>query len=260
LDLDPIIALLQTALEGTYSELEKRLRVIVTSVSKDGKIAAGDALTIRRARSALDQLKGSELEDMVGKALRAKRGALERIAGAVLEEAKKLKIPDEFSDTSKSVIEALGEITDDQIRGVAGGAATETTQYVMQTVIGGGNTDGLLNQIASKLAIRKDQARSLSEAMVAGFERQLSVRQATEAGVKYFAYLGPEDGVTRPWCNHWVGRAGTIQMFEETADMWGRDKQPLPAMMYGGGYNCRHRYVALVTDKQIAEYEMGPSE
>jgi hypothetical protein len=258
LDLDPTIALLELALKKAYGELEKRLRAIVAGVSKGGKISAGDALAIRRARSDIDQLKGSELDKVVSDALQAKRDVLGRVAEMVLEEAKKIDIPDEFSDTSQKVIDALGEITDDQIRGVAKGATDEAAQYLMQTVISGGPADGLLEKMAQTMGRRVDQARSLAEAMVAGFERQLSVRQATEAGVKWFAYLGPDDEITREWCGHWVGRAGTPQQFEETADMWKRDKQPMPVMAYGGGYNCRHRFVALVTKEQIAEYEKGP--
>lgn len=260
MDLDPTIGLLELALKKAYRELEKKLRRIVLRVSRDGKITASDALTIRRARSDLDALKGSELEAIVGDALEAKRSVLGRVADMVLADAKEIGIKDTFSNTSKAVIDALGEITDDQVRQVAKGATEEAAQYLIQTVISGGPSDGLIEKMASVMGRREDQARSLAEAMVAGFERQLSVRQAKESGVTRFAYLGPDDGVTRPWCSHWVGLSGTPQQFEETGDLWGRDKQPMPVMAYGGGYNCRHRFVALVTPEQVAEYEQGPKE
>jgi hypothetical protein len=125
-------------------------------------------------------------------------------------------------------------------------------------VISGGPADGLLDKIASTIGKRKDQAESLAETVVSGFHRQLTIQRANEAGIELFAYVGQDDDLTREWCSHWVGRSGTAEEFEATANMWDREKQPMPVMAYGGGWRCRHDFTTLVTQKQIDRYPRGP--
>lgn len=259
MDLDPMIAILTDALRSAYRLIGTRLREIILKSASKGVIPAGDALVIVRTRNELEQLKGSGLEKIVGALLAKKRSALARLADKVLQEAVSAGLKKEFTDTGRNIIEALGKITDDQVRELAVGVTDELTRYTMQTMIAGGPADGLLDKIATKLDIRADQAETVSEAMIAGFERSLMVNQAKESGIELFAYLGPDDGITRPWCKHWVDRCGTPEEFEETADEWNREKQPLPVMVYGGGFNCRHRFVPLVTEEQRARYERGPN-
>jgi hypothetical protein len=257
-NLDPSIGLVEAALRAALDLLERRLVAIVRLVSEGGTISRSDALAMARARSALDELQGSALGSIMSEALGRKRTALEAIAEQVLSEGTGYGFPDAFTQASKAVMDALYRVSDTQIRQFAGDATEEAARYLMQTVISGGPADGLLDKIASTIGKRKDQAESLAETVVSGFHRQLTIQRANEAGIELFAYVGQDDDLTREWCSHWVGRSGTAEEFEATANMWDREKQPMPVMAYGGGWRCRHDFTPLVTQKQIDRYPRGP--
>jgi len=91
---------------------------------------------------------------------------------------------------------------------------------------------------------------------VAGLDRTISLAQSEIAGVEYYLYDGPRDERNRPFCaaltGHWVTS-------EELARL--RNGQIEPAAIYGGGYNCRHRWVALDLDETETEpHYTGPWE
>jgi len=99
------------------------------------------------------------------------------------------------------------------------------------------------------------------------FNSHILVSHAQEAGVKWFAYIGPNelrmasswqpDHVIRNWCWQWEGRRGTLEMFEATAHMWGRENHPAGIAAWRGGWNCRHQLVPLM-GKDLKEWPIGP--
>ena len=104
-------------------------------------------------------------------------------------------------------------------------------QLLRRAVVGSGNVKDLLIKIQAQLGISKANAISLATTSLHSFSSSVRVANAKEAGVKWFAYIGPNelDGVRwtpghviREWCHHWEGRRGTIKMFEATSMRWGR--------------------------------------
>ena len=71
---------------------------------------------------------------------------------------------------------------------------------------------------------------------IQGFNRTLILAKAEEADLDLFIYLGPDDKVTRPFCDARVN--GIFTRSEIKA--WDNG-QGLPAEIYLGGYNCRHQ-------------------
>lgn len=69
-----------------------------------------------------------------------------------------------------------------------------------------------------------------------GFSRAITLQQADESGLKLFLYIGPDDDVTRPFCQDKVDQIFT----KDEIDGWDNG-QGLPANIYLGGYNCRHQ-------------------
>lgn len=56
-----------------------------------------------------------------------------------------------------------------------------------------------------------------------------------------YVYVGPVDGLQRPFCRAVTGKAWTIEQVGRLRN--GQAGQP--AMEFGGGYNCRHQFVAM---------------
>lgn len=82
---------------------------------------------------------------------------------------------------------------------------------------------------------------------VAGYSRAINQKKAADAGVTKFLYAGPDDERIRPFCAERVNRVFTLDEIKQ----WDND-QGLPAEVYLGGYNCRHRLIAL-SDKLAEE-------
>lgn len=55
---------------------------------------------------------------------------------------------------------------------------------------------------------------------------------------RYFVYIGPEDRITRPFCDVLVGKAIPDQLVDSL-----RNAQNLPFRRFCGGFNCRHTLV-----------------
>jgi hypothetical protein len=72
------------------------------------------------------------------------------------------------------------------------------------------------------------------------------IRKNIEAGVKYFKYAGPP--ADREFCSHLLGNILSLN------DIQSLDNgQGLPVLYYKGGYNCRHRWVPVDSDKLYKE-------
>jgi hypothetical protein len=62
-----------------------------------------------------------------------------------------------------------------------------------------------------------------------------------------FLYTGPVDGRTRDWCLQRVGKVYTRREIEQM------DNGQLPnAFVTGGGYNCRHSFIAVASDELVS--------
>lgn len=79
---------------------------------------------------------------------------------------------------------------------------------------------------------------------VSGYRSALEIRKAQEVDDEpLFAYIGPNDDRTRPFCSK-VLRANKLYSLEEIKALdEDKDVQLTPVFVYGGGYNCRHRWI-----------------
>jgi hypothetical protein len=67
------------------------------------------------------------------------------------------------------------------------------------------------------------------------YQRITHLEKAKKGGITKFLYVGPDDKITRPFCQERVDKIFTIEEIEK----WDNE-QGLPASIYCGGYNCRH--------------------
>lgn len=81
------------------------------------------------------------------------------------------------------------------------------------------------------------------------YQRVAHLEKAKKAGITKFLYVGPDDEVTRPFCQERVGGIFT----QEEVDSWDNE-QGLPANVYLGGYNCRHT-LRPISDELASELE-----
>jgi hypothetical protein len=99
-----------------------------------------------------------------------------------------------------------------------------------------------LEDVAARIAERAEQSipQALTEArtQVAEFDRTVTAVAAEAADAELFAYLGPVDGITRPFC---AELAGLVLTREQVGRLDNAQTATSP-LVSGGGYNCRHSF------------------
>jgi len=242
-----LIRNLRGYLTGEVMELRTEAGKLTTEAINMARMDA----TVRTLRAEIDARGFAMLREHQAEVMR-------ELAEDVLTSAADADLSEMFSSVSRQAISMLIDGSDKEITSAAGRASDDLSSYLRKSVLGTGDRARLLSDIMRKLDITEGQLNTLTASALHSFNRQITVMHGQENGVEEFGYEGPDDSVTREWCEHWVGMRGTPDQVEETIDDWGRDKQPGPAMVWGGGYNCRHRWV-IITDSNRERFEQGPS-
>jgi hypothetical protein len=205
--------------------------------------------------SAKEALKAmSDLEDVLKEA--GLENELFRIKGLFDDEWEKVK--EEFTETTgkKALLGAftrknLDALADDRLTFAAKTIETyvnDVRSVVLDTVVAGKQvkpTDILETAEGKTFANLKTEINTTLMA----YQRIVHQEKADKAGITKFLYIGPDDEVTRPFCQERVGGIFT----QEEIDSWDNG-QGLPANIYLGGYNCRHQ-LRPVSDELAQELE-----
>lgn len=84
------------------------------------------------------------------------------------------------------------------------------------------------------------RAETLLNTLTIANSRANVVENAKKRGIKQFRYEGPRGALSRDFCRARVGKVYTIDEIEKMDN-----GQNLPVLYFCGGYNCRHRWVAV---------------
>lgn len=85
------------------------------------------------------------------------------------------------------------------------------------------------------------QANTIANTSLQGFSAANSIEMEREAGVEKWKYVGPPP--TRPFCKDLYQRTFT---YEQIIAM--NNGQGLSVLYFGGGFNCRHKWEAVIDD------------
>ena len=98
-----------------------------------------------------------------------------------------------------------------------------------------------MTQAISSLSQKMQSAagRQLTEVntKLSMFGRSVTAAIAEEAGLRFYLYTGPIDGVTRDFCRPLVDKVVSESQMKKL-----NNRQGLPVKTAGGGYNCRHSW------------------
>jgi len=138
-------------------------------------------------------------------------------------------------------IAALTEIGKANLMGVAENIATNLNNAVSMWSLTVSDQNMILNDLAGVLQDNFNQAQTLFDTQVSIYGRQLEAMSTESLGpTQAFLYVGPADGRTRTWCLERVGKVYTRAQIEAM------DNKQLPnPFLTGGGYNCRHSFIAV---------------
>jgi len=178
-----------------------------------------------------------------------------------------------FAEADIDALAALKELDFRHWAGFGRDLADDVTQKVVGAVVSGGKVEELARSLEDTLRGMDDEdprivakAETLANTYMHAFDRTVSARSAKIADIDTFIYVGPDDDVTRPFCDAVLhGEGGGEfgipkaeidgeELYYTSEDIGGMDNgQGLPVQQFGGGYNCRHGWYAYVPVEEEAE-------
>lgn len=141
-----------------------------------------------------------------------------------------------------AVIDAARRDARDAFRGIGLSTATELMPLLRE----GYRLDTLTElsaRLSERLGVSLERAATEARTQTAVYARAVGNAWADEApSAVGYAYGGPDDGLTRPFCeicvDHWFSRELAAKLDNDVSGL----PHPLDS---GGGYNCRHSWLAV---------------
>lgn len=201
--------------------------------------AIGGDVTAREASRLLgkvfSELEKAGLSKEIEKAKKIYESELENIA----DDFKALGVKRPFSDADQATVGAMITTDLSKISPRLETYTAEIRSRMMRSIIGGEtvNFNDLHAEVGGRVA---SQLETELNTNLQAFSRTATAAKADELGFNLFVYLGPDDSITRPFCEKVLGKNPPIYTREEIDAM--HNGQIDPVMTYGGGYNCRHHW------------------
>ncbi|MDZ7703358.1 MAG: hypothetical protein U5L04_02610 [Trueperaceae bacterium] len=117
----------------------------------------------------------------------------------------------------------------------------ELADMVTRHAMGGSTRARLRDELVDTTGMAQTQAEQRIRDSTIQFSRSINARKADDRGYQYFKYFGPDDAITRPFCDDLLDD-GPIFTREEIADMDNGQTGAGSVMVAGGGYRCRHHW------------------
>lgn len=210
--------------------------------NRTATVRAARAIALRRAiRQALTD---AGYDDFVAA---ASESAMEAMVAEVMRTrlargAAKLVRP------SAARLQALATLTETNLLGTAEDVTTALVRAVSQFAFTATPVDEILASLAEVTSTQLAQVQTLFDTQTSILGRQVEALATELLGPdQAFLYTGPVDGRTRDWCLQRVGKVYTRREIEQM------DNGQLPnAFVTGGGYNCRHSFIAVASDELVS--------
>ena len=196
-----------------------------------------DAVELARALVQFENaLKGAGFQEVVNR--------IEKIYGDELDSVRERLSISSGSDVKLTAIDvanvqALANDQIDRATRIFSQYVGDARSVILSSVVMGAKPDikALRDDFGSRLASKMNTEINTA---LAGYSRAVNSQKAAELNLDKFLYFGPDDDITRPFCQERVDKIFT----QEQVDDWDNGSD-LPAGVYCGGYNCRHQLLAV---------------
>jgi hypothetical protein len=220
------------------AELERDLRGMARFLRDQLVKGAPDALEVERVRRTMESLL-ADYERIFGRAREALREIVAKVLEAVGDDLRARGITRELTTASQTtLVLQMGRGLDDleTLRVEQTGALRAVVTSGLRT---GLNPREAFEELVGATGQTVGRVVSLVDTTTMAVDRVAVLEQSLDAGAELFLFDGPMDTLTRPWCADRVGKLFTRAEVDEVAN----DTGPNPPSAYGGGFNCRHRWV-----------------
>lgn len=226
-------------LKKVADDLARRMNVLLGRVSAGEAVNAGSLTDAALARAQVTKLlvdsgfyrvTGDLLSSGFQDILDTNLEIYNRYYGAGLR----------FEDVSGARIEAIRSMQSQVFQDLAGEQATNLQRILTNLSFGTSSIESASGALANVLDDLSSYAETIVRTSVHAFERESNLEMATAAGIEMYVYIGPDDKLTREFCQKWLG---VVQPIEDWQNIINEDDPMGPITVYGGGHNCRHELV-----------------
>jgi hypothetical protein len=229
------------SLNSTYRKLQAKLTAYLKDVGDAAQTGAVDA-----AR-AMQDIQGILLDSgmyaqgrdvLTGGAKAALQASQKTYAELYSEEL-------QYSPQAKQYIDSLRQSTLADYEALTAKLATQVQTITTDLSFGATSYNVAVEQVAKLLDISLGQATTWTKTAMASIHRASTVSLGEELGIERYQYVGPKDKLNRDFCKS-PGEGGHLNEIK-TLEEWKNlsNGQIGNAATMGGGYNCRHRLVAV---------------
>ncbi len=224
---------------------ERELSMLVFKAqggSKSAAAAAQRAILMRAQVRAI--LKANGYDTVVALATQAAAEAIVQVALTARERA----VIRTFQISGQPAVEALRQLLAMDLLEQGDVTATVLWRALAQQVFGVRPAATLIAELARLLDRSEAQVQTLFDTQVSIFTRTVEDVATKQLGQDQpYLYVGPADEVARPFCLKYVGQVLTREQIDQL------DNGQLPnVFITGGGYNCRHSWLA-VESKELRD-------
>lgn len=142
-----------------------------------------------------------------------------------------------FTDIDRPIVEALIKGGYDQAGAYISRYLGDVREQVGLQVLSGQRVDFTKIHEAESPGLQRILETEMATTLSA-FYRTVATAKGEELGFDLYEYIGPDDNVTRRFCEQTLSRVPPIYSLDEIRSL--DNEQGLPVLQYGGGYNCRH--------------------
>lgn len=236
-ELGRVLAVLERDLLGLVGGVRDRQRTVLSRV--------GRLLTLRREiRQALDASGYSAL------VTRASLDVVDRMA-SVVSRSRLVASSAALGTVSPARVRAVASLLRADLLGLGETLAHQVWRASVLGIYTGQPSSVLVKNLAQAIDRSRAQAQTLFDTQTSIAGRQI-IAAETQASEQAYLYVGPVDGVVRPFCLEQLG------MVRSRPSIDALDNGQLPnVFLTGGGYNCRHSWMAVSDPDLLALVDSG---
>lgn len=221
-------------LEKVANQLERLMRDNIAATSAGN--ATIDAALARAQVQAL--LTESGYYTAVGNLF---SNGYQEIIDGLFTDYKKLLPQLQFTDASSKMLQMIKDRDLQIFMDLSETQATNLQRVLLNYSFGVADRQAAFDELNSITGDFTNTSSLAVDTAISGFEQITSNMIATDSGIEFFEYVGPDDNITRPFCEEHLGQVKTLAEWHEIDN--GTD---LPTDIYCAGYNCRHTLEAVV--------------
>lgn len=153
-----------------------------------------------------------------------------------------------FSTADKEIVETLIDYNGEKIKNLVAPYIDDVGSTALRYAITGEkpDIDAILEKAGDTLEY---QVETEVNTLLSGFSRTVSAKKAAEFELGLFLYYGPDDKITRDFCEELLNESPPIYTLEEIEAM--DNDQGLDVLTNCGGYNCRHQWIPITEEKAL---------